>query len=98
LIAVVKVPTSNHPSMTDSEMEKLLLKSSSHVRMRFRSEICELVQSVSELRSDGIGAVGGIIKKGQRFLMSRLSPTKDRRSAGEVNNPRDRSVTGDGDR
>jgi hypothetical protein len=73
--------------MTDSEMEKLLLKSSSHVQMRFRSEISELVQSESLLRSERIGAVGRIIKKGQRFLASRLSPTKNGHSVGEFNNP-----------
>jgi hypothetical protein len=38
------------------------------------------------------------IKKGQRFLASTCSPTKNRRSAGEINNYRDHSVTGDGDK
>jgi hypothetical protein len=98
LIAVVKLQTSIHRSVTDAEMETLFLQSSSHVRMRFREEIGELVQSGSQTRSDRIVAVGRIIKKGQRFLASTLSATKNGRSAGEVNNHRDCSVTGDGDR
>jgi hypothetical protein len=46
---------------------ELLLKSSSHVRMRFRSEIAELVQSGSQLRSDEIGQLAGSSRRVNAF-------------------------------
>jgi hypothetical protein len=61
--------------------------------------LCGLtIERLSEMSSDRIGAVERIIKKVQRFLASKLSATKNRRSAGEVHNPRVCSVTGDGNR
>jgi hypothetical protein len=58
--------------MTNSEMEKLLLKLSSDLRSKFRSDIIELLQSASQLRNDEIVAVELAIMKGQRFLVLML--------------------------
>jgi hypothetical protein len=77
-------------------MNKSLLKSSSDLLLRFRWEISGLLESGSQMRSDKIGAVGWIILKAQRSLASRLGPSNNWRSSGEVNHPGERGVTDDG--
>jgi hypothetical protein len=56
--------------------------------MRARSEIGELLQSASQWSSHKNVAIGWIIMKAQRFLMSTIGPTKDSGRAGEANHPR----------